>query len=135
MHGGWYPNRLVRLADRELFDWTEPAVHEELKPKKANEPQIGTLQNPLEHYTFEDIRDQVLTNVRYSYQGFLDIKARGKKPSAAKMLIKPIGKFIETYLLKRGFLDGMPGLIISINAAHSMFLKYAYFFDKELNQP
>ena len=44
----------------------------------------------------------------------------------------PTGKFIETYILKRGFLDGLPGLIISVNAAHSIFLKFAYLTEDRI---
>jgi hypothetical protein len=51
------------------------------------------------------------------------------------LILKPIGKFIETYIFKRGFLDGLPGFIISINAAHSMFLKYAYLSEAQIRRP
>ena len=59
-------------------------------------------------------------------------KRRGKRASLVKLLLKPFGKFLETYVLKRGFLDGMAGFIISVNAAHSMFLKYAYLIEAEI---
>jgi glycosyltransferase involved in cell wall biosynthesis len=129
-HGGWYPNYLVRFANRKFARWTEPNVHEELKPTNG---QAGYFINPLHHYTFASIHDQVLTNLNFSRLGFLELKRKGRKASLAKLLLKPIGKFVETYLLKRGFLDGRPGLIISINAAHSMFLKYAYLIEAEIN--
>ncbi len=45
-----------------------------------------------------------------------------------------MGKFIETYFLKLGLLDGIAGFIISVNAAHSMFLKYAYLIEQDLAQ-
>ena len=47
---------------------------------------------------------------------------------------KPVGKFLETYLIKRGFLDGVAGFIISVNAAHSIFLKYANLFEERLRK-
>jgi glycosyltransferase involved in cell wall biosynthesis len=127
LHGGWYPNYLVRLADRRFAKWTEPHVHEALEVRG----QMKDLQNPLLHYTFRNIREQILTNLRYSRFGYEDLRASGRGASLVKLLLKPIGKFIETYLLKRGFLDGMPGFIISVNAAHSIFMKYAYFFERE----
>ncbi len=129
LHGGWYPNYLVRLVDRRSARWTEPHVHEELRVSG----QVQKLANPLFHYTFKNIRDQVLTNLKYSHQGFRDLEAKGTRPSLLKLCLKPIGKFIETFFLKKGFLDGIPGLIISVNAAHSIFLKYAYFFEKDTN--
>ncbi|RYZ64660.1 MAG: glycosyltransferase family 2 protein, partial [Proteobacteria bacterium] len=53
------------------------------------------------------------------------------RASLPLLIFKPIGKFFETYMIKLGFLDGMAGLIISVNAAHSIFLKYAYLFEKK----
>ncbi len=121
-HGGWYPNYLVRLAHRKYARWTEPHVHEELEVDGS----IQKLTRPLEHYAFSSIHDQILTNLAFSKLGSQDLATHGYQPSLGRLILKPIGKFLETYILKRGFLDGLPGLIISVNAAHSMFLKYAY---------
>ena len=124
-YGGWYPNYVTRLCRKSLGSWTEPNVHEEL----SITGDYRRLKNPMLHYTFSDIADQVRTNMRYAQQGALDLRNRGLPPSYAKLLAKPLGKFVETYVFKRGFLDGLPGFIISINAAHSMFLKYAYLLE------
>ena len=125
-HGGWYPNYLVRLAHRKHAQWSEPHVHEALCVQGPTQK----LTQPLHHYAFESISDQVLTNLKYSRQGHFDLVQKGLKPCLLRLILKPIGKFIETYFIKKGFLDGYPGFIISVNAAHSMFLKYAYFFEK-----
>jgi glycosyltransferase involved in cell wall biosynthesis len=129
-HGGWYPNYLVRLADRRAARWSEPEVHEALEVQGG----IGRLKAALEHYSFESIQDQIVTNLRFSSLGGRELARRGQRPSLLKLLGKPAGKFVETYLLKRGFLDGLPGFIISVNAAHSMFLKYAYLFEGRIRQ-
>ncbi len=125
-YGGWYPNRLLRLANRREGSWSEPEVHEEWIVSGAVLP----LRYDLLHYPFLDIQDQITTNLRYSTQGSEELRKRGKRKSLLLLLLKPIGKFIETYLIKQGFRDGIAGLIISVNAAHSIFLKYAYLFDE-----
>ena len=127
-HGGWYPDYAVRLTNRHKARWTEPNIHERLVVQGA----VGRLNQPMHHYTFSNIQEQVLTNLRYSHFGSLELKRKGQQGSLVRMLLKPMGKFIETYFFKFGFLDGLPGLIISINAAHSMFLKYAYLVEAEL---
>jgi len=127
-HGGWYPNHLVRLANRRSASWSEPTVHEELQ---VQGPVLG-LENPLHHYTFSSIQDQILTNLNFSKLGFMELQRKGQQASAVLLLIKPVGKFLETYFLKRGFMDGLPGFIISVNAAHSMFLKYAYLVEAQI---
>lgn len=127
-HGGWYPNTLTRLADRRYAAWTEPSVHEELRVKGP----VATLDEPLLHYTFSSIREQILANLRYAQLGSEHLRKEGQPPSRFKLICKPIGKFIETYVIKLGILDGLPGFIISVNAAHSMFLKYAYLHEARI---
>lgn len=129
LHGGWYPNYLSRLANRKSAQWNTPEVHEDL----IIQGEIKTLKKPLHHFSFGSIQDQIRTNLKYSWLGFQKLRERGEKPSLFMLLWKPLGKFFETYVIKRGFLDGLPGFIISINAAHSMFLKYSYLFEAEIN--
>ncbi|HCM40255.1 MAG TPA: glycosyltransferase family 2 protein [Bdellovibrionales bacterium] len=129
-HGGWYPNVLVRLANRNKCSWTEPHVHEELLARGP----VVSLQQALDHYAFTSIRDQILTNLRFARLGTEDLRRKGVRPSLIRLIFKPAGKFLETYFLKRGFLDGLPGFIISINAAHSIFLKYAFLFEPEIEE-
>lgn len=129
-HGGWYPNYLVRLADRRAAQWSEPAVHEALEVRG----RVRQLESPLDHYSFASIYDQVVTNLNFSRLGSQELARRGKRPSLLKLLLKPPGKFIETYLIKRGFLDGLPGFIISVNAAYSIFLKYAYLLEGRIRK-
>ncbi|HUP58524.1 MAG TPA: glycosyltransferase family 2 protein [Bdellovibrionota bacterium] len=129
-HGGWYPNYLVRLADRRKARWSEPDVHEQL----VVDGSVGRLEHPLHHDAFPSIREQVLTNLRYAQLGATVLERAGRRPSRSKLLLKPVGKFVETFVLKRGFLDGMPGFIISINAAHSMFMKYAFLIEPGLRK-
>lgn len=120
MHGGWYPNVLVRLAHRDFARWTEPAVHESLEVRGP----VVRARSDLLHYTFRDVGDQVITNVRFSRLGAKVAGERGEKGTFIRILFKPIGKFLETYVWKLGFLDGFPGFVISVNAAHSIFMKY-----------
>ncbi len=129
-YGGWYPNYLVRLVDRKQARWTEPFVHEELQVRG----EVQKFSAPLLHDAFSSIEDQIMTNLKFSRLGSEDLKRKGKKASLSRLILKPIGKFFETFFLKRGFLDGLPGFIISVNAAHSMFLKYAYLNESEIKR-
>ncbi|MCM2277703.1 MAG: glycosyltransferase family 2 protein [Oligoflexia bacterium] len=121
-HGGWYPNLLCRLSDRRFASWSEPRVHESL----VVQGETAVLRNPLHHHSFGSIRDQVLTNLRFAQLGSEELTRRGGRPGILRLLLKPPGKFVETYFLKRGFLDGLAGFIIAVNAAYSVFLKYAF---------
>ena len=120
MHGGWYPNRLVRLTRKGSGRWSEPSVHESLEVSGP----VRRMNHDILHYTFRDVGENVLTNIRFSRLGARVAKQRGERGTLLRILLKPAGKFLETYLWKRGFLDGFPGFVISMNAAHSIFMKY-----------
>jgi len=127
LRGGWYPNRLVRLTQREGALWTEPKVHEALQAPGL----VHEMKNDLLHYTFRDVGENVLTNVRFSRLGAKAAKEKGERGSLLRIVAKPLGKFLETYFWKLGFLDGFPGFVISINAAHSIFMKYVELRSEE----
>lgn len=125
LHGGWYPDRNIRLFNRKFGRWGGINPHDII----SVEGKPGKLKGALEHFVFENLAHNVRTNNSYSSISAEILFREGKKPSLLKLLFKPPGKFIETYLIKRGFLDGMPGFIISIGAAYSMFLKYAKLWE------
>ncbi len=127
-HGGWYPNYLNRLSLRSHSRWSEPPVHESL----LIEGEVRRLKEPLLHYSFHSIHDQAQTNLKFSLLGGQKLLHQGRQPSLLLLILKPIGKFLETYLWKRGFLDGWSGLIISVNASYSVFLKFAYLFESRI---
>ncbi len=55
---------------------------------------------------------------------------KGKTVGAFGILTYPISAFFRTYIFKQGFRDGIPGLIIAISTAYSVFLKYAKVWEK-----
>lgn len=126
-YGGWYPNRLVRLFQRTRGSWVGDDVHEYWK----SDGKVGELKNDLVHYSFHSITDQVQRNNRYSSLGAQALQKSGVRFSLFKLLFKPWSKFVETYFLKRGFLDGYPGFMISVSAAYSVFLKWAKLWELE----
>lgn len=125
-HGGWYPDRQVRLFHRGHANWDQSPVHE-----RVIAPKYGQLQSPLEHFVFRDVAHQIETNNRYS--GLLAAKdaEAGRRFRLWKLVFKPYFKFFENYFWKRGFLDGLPGLIIAVNSAHSTFLRWVKIWEIE----
>ncbi|MGZ5278617.1 MAG: glycosyltransferase family 2 protein [Pseudobdellovibrionaceae bacterium] len=119
-HGGWYPDYQLRLYHRQHSQWPEAQIHERVQAR-----QIERFQAPLLHYVFLNLADQVETNNRYSSLLAEKDFNSGKKFSLFKLIVKPWTKFMETYFLKLGFLDGQAGFIISISAAYSIFLRWA----------
>jgi hypothetical protein len=77
------------------------------------------------------LADQVNTNNRYSSIGAEALEKSGKKISFWHLLLKPTGKFIELYIFKQGFRDGIAGYIIAVGGAYSYFLKFAKLWEKQ----
>lgn len=123
-HGGWYPDWQIRLYDRRHANWSEDDIHEKVKS-----PSISRLKNPIEHFVFKDLFDQVATNNRYSTLGAETLFKKGRSFWLFNLIMKPQIKFLETYIWKRGFLDGLPGLIIAVGAGYSVFLKWAKLWE------
>ena len=126
-HGGWYPDRQLRFFNRERAQWEGgESVHERVAASR-----VARLQAPIYHWPFPTLAEQITTNNRYSGLGAEELLRRGKSFSIAKLVLKPITKFVETYLIKCGFLDGLPGFIIAVGAGYSVFLKWAKLWEIE----
>jgi hypothetical protein len=53
----------------------------------------------------------------------------GGRFRAHQLLTHPMGAFFKMFGLRRGFLDGMPGLILSGLYGYYTFMKYAKFWE------
>jgi glycosyltransferase involved in cell wall biosynthesis len=128
-HGGWYPDRKVRLVRRRCGNWVGDTIHEQL----LVHGEIERLLNPIFHYVYRDISDQIRTISRFSD---LYVKERGAKGGwfVIAGVLHALGKFIECYLWKLGFLDGLPGLVIAMNSAWYIFLKHAKSWESGLQE-
>lgn len=125
-YGGWYPDYQLRVFNKDHAQWNAAGVHEKVEVKLKKR-----FKTPLLHWVFDDLSDQVITNDRYSSLQAQQLYNAGKSFSYFKLVFKPLSKFLETYIWKRGFRDGLPGFIISVGAAYSVFLRFAKLWELE----
>ena len=120
-HSGYYPDRQLRLFRRERGNWTGGRVHE----KVDIQGNIGDLKKDLLHYPYKGVISGQLQTVN-SFSSLMaeDMYERGKRYHISLLLLRPVFKFFEVYLLKLGFLDGLAGFIIAITSAYAMFVRY-----------
>jgi hypothetical protein len=52
----------------------------------------------------------------------------------ALLILSPLIKVLETYVVKRGFLDGVRGLLICLFSSFSKFLTYAKIIEQKLSR-
>jgi glycosyltransferase involved in cell wall biosynthesis len=132
--GGWYPDTNARLYQSGKATWTTPKVHERLLSIDTANPSIGDLEGDILHFSFPTLLSQITTNVRYAQLGAEELLKRPPQVPVTfiKVVFRPFGKFLECYFLKQGFKDGKWGFIIAINAAYSLFIKYALAYTREV---
>ena len=123
-YGGWYPDGEIRLYRRDKGRW-EGGLH----AKVVVDGKVGSLKHPYLHYTYRDISDQIQTIDRYSRIAAEDLVRSGERFSLFKLLLHPPFRFIKEYLVKSGFRDGIPGLIIIVSTMFYVFMKYAKFWE------
>jgi glycosyltransferase involved in cell wall biosynthesis len=129
-HGDWYPDYQIRLYDRRCGQWQGGRVHESVKLQSVP----GCLKGELHHYTYRTLSDYLKRLEIYSTLAAADYDERGKHSTPIKLLADPLATFIKAYLLKRGFLDGVPGLMAAVMGAISVFFKYAKLYEIELSR-
>jgi glycosyltransferase involved in cell wall biosynthesis len=125
--GGWYPEFRLRLCRRAATTWGGTDPHE----KASVTGRISRLQGELHHYTYTNFNHQIRTLNTYSSQAAQSMFSRGKRATILKMFINPCGRFIKWYLIKRGYREGFPGLIIAVIEAFYVFLKYVKLWEME----
>ncbi len=129
-HGGWYPDYKLRLFKKSLGRWGGINPHDKVLLSGG---ATKTLKGELLHFNYEDIASQIRTIDSFSRIFAQNVLKNGTSFSTTaiilSMLLRPPAKFFEMYLIKRGFLDGMAGLIIASTTAFYVFLKYAKLWE------
>jgi glycosyltransferase involved in cell wall biosynthesis len=126
LRGRWARDWVIRLYRRE-FRYRPGRVHEQLE---AVEP-VGDLTGTLLHEPYRDLRHHLEKMSRYARWGALDLRDRGRRAGVVELTIRPLWRFIESYLLSGAFLDGRFGLITSVLGTYAGFLKWAYLWEME----
>lgn len=118
-HTSWYPDYQLRLYNRKKGRWQGGRVHESV----AVSGRVGRFSGEILHYTYRNFSDYLRRLDRYSQLAAEDYYERGGRPNLAAIVFAPPLAFLKNYLLKRGFLDGYQGFIVSAFAATSVLFK------------
>ena len=127
-HGEGYPDWSPRLFNRMNARWSDDLVHE--KVLFAVTP--GTLRGDLMHDSTDDLANYLDRQNRYTTLAARQAFERRTSVGVVHLLLSPVVRFFKFYVLRLGFLDGVPGLLhISIGCMNS-YMKYAKLI--ELNK-
>lgn len=109
--------RLLRLAKRGSGEWKRP-VHEVWEVPTP----VATLRSPLLHTPHPDVAHFLYDIDTYSTINAQHFFATLGKAAGWQIVLYPVAKFFMNYVFRKGFLDGMPGLIYAVMMSFHSFL-------------
>lgn len=122
---GWYPDRQFRLYNRKETRFTDAQVHEAIIVENMHHVP---LESPMIHYSYSSVSD-FITKMQ-SYSDLFAKQNAGKRSSSPwKAMTHAWFTFFKSYILKRGFLGGYEGFLISAYNAHTAFYKYLKLYE------
>lgn len=123
---GWYPDRRVRLYHRKHTLFSESQVHEEVI---ADNMKHMPLKGPLKHYSYASI-SEFLDKMQLYSELFAKQNVGKKSSSLSKAILHGFFAFFKSYVIKRGFMGGYEGYVISIYNGHTAYYKYLKLFER-----
>lgn len=121
-HSGWYPDRVIRLYDRQRYCYSDSLVHESLDTRGA---KVIPLAGDLLHLTCRDFFTFQRKQLGYAEAWATQRHQQGKSCSYFSIISHTLGAFCKTWLLRAGVLDGKQGFLLAVVNAQYTFNKYA----------
>lgn len=129
-HGHWGNDWIARLFQRDCSRMEECGYHGDLLLNKKP-PKI---QGELIHLAYRSIDDYFHKFRQYTQEGAERLYQQGKPCTFTHLFFRPLWRFIHSYLLRLGFLDGIPGLIVCMLSSFYVFTKYFILWHLYLTQ-
>jgi len=124
--GGWGRDRVLRLWDRTKGRYQEKEVHAEVEVNGS----VSELKHPLTHDTFRSWDSYMGKIDRYTSWSADEYLKKNRRATVLDLVFRPAGRFVKRYIIQLGFLDGVPGLMITGMDTWAVFLKYARLWER-----
>ncbi len=128
-HGGWDSWNRPQLARRGCHRFVG-ALHESCEID-GGEARIGQLEKKIAHLNEGSFAERLQKSARYVAMNAQDLERSGKPVSGFSIVAGSLVEFIKRYILQRGFLDGVPGMVAAIHSATSVFRTRALVWDRQ----
>jgi len=120
-HGQWSPDYSLRLFNRTKAAFDLVAVHEAVRTAGA----VLTLPGSLHHYSYRDHAEVFSRLAGYARMKAADYRKSGRRAGAAKLVLRAMWGFFRSFIIKRGFLDGVDGVIVALSLSLDCVLALA----------
>ncbi len=114
---------IIRLVKKGGGYW-KGRVHEKFIPQG----KVGKIEAPILHYSHSSVSDFLKKINFYSSLRAKELLEKGKKFSFLELIFFPVFKFLYTYFILFGFLDGYRGFVYSFMMAFHSFLVRAKLY-------
>ena len=127
--GGWRDWNLIHLARREKFRFG--GMFHESCHLDAPAEREGQLDGLMVHFNEENLEKRFRKSSAYGEEVITRIEGRKNPVGYADILGRPLVEFLRKYILKKGFKDGIPGLISAMHSATAIFRANALVWEKQ----
>jgi glycosyltransferase involved in cell wall biosynthesis len=117
---------LIRLMRKNSGKWAGK-VHERFQVK-SQKSKVKSLKYYINHYPHPTLKEFLSEINFYSTLRAKELLQQGKKTNIMEIILYPFGKFILTYFLKLGFLDGPAGFVYAFMMSFHSFLVRAKLY-------
>jgi hypothetical protein len=130
-HSGFYPDyRQPQLFKKGALDFkNEDPVHEEYTI--ITDKPVGYLRQPIWQFPYKNLEEVAHKANKYSPLGAKKLQQRGRHATMFTAVSRGMWSFFHMYILKKGILDGWPGLVIAIGNFEGTYYKYAKLHELE----
>ncbi|MCL6494754.1 MAG: glycosyltransferase family 2 protein [Ignavibacterium sp.] len=106
---GWGNDYQLRLFRKSKTKLTNRLIHEGFEVQG----KIGQLKNSMQHFSYRNFSDAITKINHYSTLEAIEKRNR-KKVNAFTIIVTPVVAFLQHFFLRKGFIDGIYGLFVSI---------------------
>lgn len=117
---GWYPDQKVRFFNKKTAAPSESKVHQKIIDQNEKKVPVHIL-----HYGWESLEQIISKKNQYSGWHAQQLFDQGTRINTFKPILNGIISFIRCYFFKKGFLNGIDGLSLSIIQGFFSYMKYA----------
>lgn len=123
---GWYPDRILRMYNRQRTGFNDNRVHESVQVKSGM--AIADLKGEIEHYPYDSAAS--LVDKFQFYSTLFAEQNRGiRSSSPTKAVLHGLAAFVKGYILRRGIWDGYEGLNIALCQGLAAYFKYIKLYE------
>lgn len=117
---GWYPDHKVRFFNKKTAHPSDSIVHQKIVTQNEKKVAVHIL-----HYGWDSLDQIIAKKNQYSGWHAQQLYDQGKRINSFKPILNGKVAFLRCYFLKKGILNGIDGLSISLIQGFFSYMKYA----------